>query len=154
MSDLEERLRADLVAAMKSRDTRVVGTLRTVLGAIGNAEGRTGRPLTEAEVTQTVAKEARKRDEAAEAFGSAGRADTAEAERAEADILRAYLPRQLGEDELTELVGAAIEEVGARLGRRPGPADLGQVMKAATARVAGRADGSRVVELVRAGLQA
>ncbi|WP_016700815.1 GatB/YqeY domain-containing protein, partial [Actinoalloteichus spitiensis] len=150
MSDLEERLRADLVAGMKSRDSRVVGTLRTVLGALGNAEGRTGRALTEEEVTQTVAKEARKRDEAAEAFAAAGRTDSAERERAEAEILRAYLPRQLAEDELAALVEAAIEEVGARLGDRPGMAHLGQVMKEATARVAGRADGSRVVALARA----
>src|ERR1700761_1873044 len=90
-------------------------------------------------VLKVLTREAKKRREAAEAFAAAGRADQAAAERAEGDVLAGYLPAQLSDDELAALVAAAIGETGAA-----GLPGLGKVMKAATPRVAGRADGARV----------
>ncbi|GAA0539827.1 GatB/YqeY domain-containing protein [Saccharopolyspora subtropica] len=154
MAELKEKLRADLSAAMKERDTVVTAVLRMALAAISKEEvaGKQARELTDEEVLRVLSKEAKKRDEAAEAFHGAGRADQAEAERGEAEILRRYLPKPLGEDELAQLVREAVSEVEAQLGERPGMKQMGQVMKAANAKVAGRAEGGRVAALVKAEL--
>lgn len=151
MSELKERLRADLTASMKDRDEVRTRTLRMVLTEISKAEvaGRSARDLDDAEVQRVLAREAKRRREAAEAFGDAGRADQAAAEIAEGEILAGYLPAQLGDDELAALVADAIKQTGAT-----GPGSLGQVMKAVTPRVAGRADGSRVAAEVRSQLAA
>ena len=99
------------------------------------------------EITRILAREAKRRREAATAFADAGRGDQAAAERAEEDVLASYLPAQLSDDELTAIVAAAIAETGAS-----GPGGMGQVMKVVTPRVAGRAEGSRVAALVRSQL--
>jgi uncharacterized protein YqeY len=91
-----------------------------------------------------LATEVKRRREAAAAFAEAGRTDSAAAETAEAEIYEAYLPAQLSDEELTSIVDAAIDDVGAE-----GPQQMGQVMKAAMAKVQGRADGSRVSVLVK-----
>jgi uncharacterized protein YqeY len=96
-----------------------------------------------------LTREAKKRREAAEAFAAAGRADQAEAERAEGDVLAGYLPAQLSDDEIASLVAAAVAETGAA-----GMPGMGKVMKAVTPRVAGRADGARVAAEVRRQLAA
>lgn len=149
MSELKERLRADLTASMKDRDEIRTRTLRMVLTEISKAEvsGRAARELDDAEVQRVLAREAKRRREAAEAFGDAGRVDQAAAEIAEGEILAGYLPAQLGDDELAVLVADAIKQTGAA-----GPGSLGQVMKAVTPQVAGRADGSRVATEVRSQL--
>jgi len=146
MSELKERLRADLTASMKERDEVRTRTLRMVLTEISKEEvaGSAARQLDDAEVERVIAREAKRRREAAEAFGDAGRTDQAKAERAEGQILAGYLPAQLGDDELAGLVTAAIAESGAA-----GPGAMGQVMKIVTPRVAGRAEGARVAAEVR-----
>lgn len=146
MAELKERLRADLNAAMRARDQVRMRTLRMALTSITNEEvaGTSARDLTDDEVVRVLTREARKRREAAEAFSAAGRSDQAAAERAEGDVLAGYLPAQLSDDELAALVDAAIAETGAS-----GPSGLGQVMKAVTPRIAGRADGARVAAEVR-----
>ena len=151
MSTLKERLRADLTAAMKARDELVKATLRMTLTAIGNAEvaGSTARELDDAEVIKVITKEAKKRAESAEAFAAAGREELAAQERAEGEVLARYLPAQLSDDELTELARLAVEETAAELGERPGPRQMGQVMKRATAAAAGRAEGGRVAAAVK-----
>jgi uncharacterized protein YqeY len=106
--------------------------------------GATARELDDAEIERVVAREAKRRREAAEAFSGAGRADQAAAEIAEGKVLAAYLPAQLDDAELTGLVAAAIAETGAS-----GPGAMGQVMKAVTPKIAGRAEGSRVAAEVR-----
>jgi uncharacterized protein YqeY len=106
--------------------------------------GSAARELTDDEVMKVLAKEAKRRREAAEAFAAAGRPEQAAAEREEGAILDGYLPAQLDDDELAALVAAAVEETGAS-----GMAAMGQVMKAVTPRVAGRADGARVAAEVR-----
>ncbi|KAA5835942.1 GatB/YqeY domain-containing protein [Saccharopolyspora hirsuta] len=154
MAELKDKLRADLSAAMKERDTVVTGVLRMALAAVGKEEvaGKQARELTDEEVQRVLSKEAKKRDEAAEAFRSAGREKQAEAEVGEAEILRRYLPKPLGDDELAQLVKDAVGEVEAELGERPGMKQMGQVMKAANAKVAGRAEGGKVAALVKAEL--
>ena len=146
MAELKERLRADLNAAMRARDQVRMRTLRLALTSITNEEvaGTSARDLSDEEVVKVLSREARKRREAAEAFGAAGRDEQAAAERAEGEVLADYLPAQLGQDELTALVRAAIAETGAS-----GMQGMGQVMKMLTPRVAGRADGARVAAEVR-----
>jgi uncharacterized protein YqeY len=146
MSELKERIRADLTESMKDRDAVRTRTLRIVLTEISKEEvsGSAARELDDAEVQRVLAREAKRRREAAEAFQGAGRADQAAAERAEGDVLVAYLPAQLDDAELAGLVTAAIAETGAT-----GPGAMGQVMKAVNPKIAGRAEGSRVAAEVR-----
>ncbi|HEV3355236.1 MAG TPA: GatB/YqeY domain-containing protein [Pseudonocardiaceae bacterium] len=154
MADLKAQLRADMTAAMKARESVKLGTLRMALAAINNEEvaGKSARELSDDEVLKVLAREVRKRKEAAEAFEGAGRAEQAASELAEADVLNAYLPAQLSDDELTAAVDAAVAEVASQLGEQPGVRAMGQVMKAANAKVAGRAGGGRVAALVKARL--
>ncbi len=151
MAELKERLRTDLAAAMKARDTTVVGTLRMALSAISTEEvaGETARELSDAEVVRVLAREARKRREAADAFAAAGREELARRERAEGEVLAGYLPAQLSDEELAVLAARAVDEVAVELGERPGPRQMGQVMKVATAEAAGRAEGSRLAAAVK-----
>jgi len=146
VAELKDRLRADLNDAMRARDQVRMRTLRMALTSITNEEvaGASARDLSDEEIVKILIREARKRREAAEAFGAAGRNEQAAAERAEGDVLAEYLPAQLGDDELAELVAAAIAESGAT-----GMKSMGQVMKTVTPRVAGRADGARVAAEVR-----
>ena len=146
MAELKDRLRADLNDAMRARDRVRMRTLRMALTSITNEEvaGASARDLSDDEIIKVLTREARKRREAAEAFGAAGRTEQAAAERAEGDVLADYLPAQLGDDELAALVSTAIAETGAT-----GMASMGQVMKILTPRVAGRADGARVAAEVR-----
>jgi hypothetical protein len=146
VAELKERLRADLKTAMRARDQVRLRTLRMALSSITTEEvaGATARELSDDEVLKVLTREAKKRREAAEAFGAAGRTEQAEAERAEGEVLADYLPAQLGDDELAALVDAAIAETGAT-----GMKGMGQVMKAVTPQVAGRAEGSRVAAEVR-----
>ncbi|MGW5362349.1 GatB/YqeY domain-containing protein [Actinopolymorpha pittospori] len=149
MSDLKDRLRADLTAAMKARDALRASTLRMTLTEVTNAEvaGDTARELSDAEVLEVLDKEAKKRREAAEAFDQAGRAELATKERSEGEILAEYLPTQLSEDELAGIVRAAVTEAGAS-----GMKDMGKVMKIVQPQVKGRAEGGRVAAAVRAEL--
>ena len=154
MSDLKTKIRSDLTASMKAKDAATVSTLRMVLSAIQMEEvsGTSARTLSDADVGKVLAREVKKRSEAARLFADAGRAELAEKERAEAAVISRYLPEQLGDGALSELVGRAVEQVAAELGERPGPRQMGLVMKAANALVAGRAEGSRVSALVKAAL--
>jgi uncharacterized protein len=149
MPTLKDQLRADLTTAMKARDETRTRTLRMALTSISNEEvsGAAAHVLTDDEVVKILTREAKRRREAASAFAGAGRADQAAAERAEEEVLAAYLPAQLDDDELTALIAAAIAETGAS-----GPGGIGQVMKAVTPQVAGRAEGSRVAAMVRSQL--
>ena len=152
MSTLKEQLRSDLTAAMKARDELVKSTLRMTLTAIGNAEvaGSEARELSDDEVLAVIRKEAKKRAESAEAFSGAGREELAAQERAEGEVLARYLPAQLSDDELADIARAAVEQTEAELGERPGPRQMGQVMRNATAAAAGRADGRRLSAAVKA----
>jgi uncharacterized protein len=149
MAGLKDRLRGDLTTAMKSRDEVRTRTLRMVLTSISNEEvaGNAARELSDDEVLRILGREARRRREAADAFEAAGRADQAAAERAEDQVLAEYLPAQLSDAELAAIVAEVINETGAS-----GMSAMGQVMKAVTPRVAGRAEGGRVAAEVRRAL--
>jgi uncharacterized protein len=146
VSELKERLQADLTGAIRARDEVTTATLRMALAAVTTEEvaGTTARKLSDDEVLRVLAREAKKRREAAEAFDSADRPELAGRERAEGAVLERYLPAQLDDAQVTELVRAAIEDT-----RATGMAQMGAVMKAAQARAAGRADGRRLSTEVR-----
>ncbi len=146
MPDLKDRLRADLTTAMKARDELRTATLRMVLAAISAEEvaGREARELADEEVQAVLRREAKKRREAAEAFGVAGRSKQADRERAEGDVLAGYLPAQLDDADLAALVADVVTRTGAS-----GMKDMGKVMGAVQGAVAGRAEGGRVAAEVR-----
>ena len=146
---LKERLKSDLTEAIRARDEVRAGTIRMVLTSITNEEvsGKEARVLTDAEITNVLSREAKKRREAAEAYDSAGSKERGDRERAEGLVIAEYLPSQLSENELQEMIKAAIAETGAS-----GPSGMGQVMKVLSPKIAGRADGSKVSAAVKAAL--
>ena len=146
MGTLKDRLETDLRTAMKARDELLTGTLRMALTAVRNAEvaGEQARELDDDEVRAVLTKEAKKRRDAATAFADAGRAERADRERAEEDVLVGYLPAQLSDEELAGIVAGALAGVDGT-----GKSAMGQAMKAAQAAVAGRAEGGRVAAEVR-----
>ena len=146
MSELKDRLRSDLTTAIRGRDEVATATLRMALAAITTEEvaGSDARELSDDEVVRVLARESKKRREAAEAFGSAGREELAERERAEGTVLERYLPTQLDDAAVSELVAAAIAETGAG-----GMQQMGAVMRVAQQQAAGRADGKRLSTEVR-----
>ncbi|MEZ0077276.1 GatB/YqeY domain-containing protein [Planotetraspora sp. GP83] len=149
MSALKDKLKADLAASMKARDEVRLRTIRMALAAVNVEEvaGRQARELSDDEVVKVLTREAKKRREASEAFADAGRAEQAQAELDEQAVLEEYLPAQLSDEELGRLVDEAIAESGAE-----GPKAMGQVMKVLNPKVAGRAEGGRVAQAVRARL--
>jgi uncharacterized protein YqeY len=146
---LKEKLQNDLTEAMRARDEVRSSTIRMVLTAIKNEEvsGKEARDLSDAEVITVLSREAKKRREAAEAFEQAGANDRAANEKAEGVIIAEYLPAQLSEAELKDLIAGAIDETGAT-----GPQQMGLVMKSIQPKIAGRADGGIVSSLVKAAL--
>ncbi len=146
---IKESLRSDLTEAIRSRDEITSGTIRMVLTAITNEEvaGKEARVLSDDEVITVLSREAKKRREAAEAFENAGRSDRAALERAEGEVIGRYLPAQLSVDEIKKMIADAIASTGAA-----GPGDMGKVMGAVKALIAGKADGSIVSNLVKEAL--
>lgn len=148
MSDLKDRLRADLTTAMKAREQLRASTLRMVLTAVTTAEvsGKEARELTDDDVLTVLTAEAKKRREAAAAFEDAGRVESAEKELAEAAVIADYLPEQLDGEQISALVSEAIAAVGAE---GEGMKAMGKVMGALQPKVKGRADGGVVAAEVR-----
>ena len=146
---LKEKLQNDLTAAMRARDEVRSATIRMILTAVKNEEvsGKEARELNDQEVITVLSREAKKRREAAEAFEQAGASDRAANEKAEGAIIAEYLPTQLSESEIKDLISAAIKETGAA-----GPQQMGLVMKSIQPKIAGRADGGLVSSLVKAAL--
>ena len=140
---LKETLRADLTTAIKARDEVGSSTLRMVLSAITNAEvaGKEAKVLTDDEVLTVLTSEGKKRREAAVAFEDGGRPESAAKERAEAAVIARYLPEQLTEAEIAELVTATIADLGVA---GEGMKVMGRVMGALQPQVKGRADGGVV----------
>ncbi|WP_031080949.1 GatB/YqeY domain-containing protein [Streptomyces sp. NRRL WC-3549] len=149
MTTLKSKLKEDLTTAMKARDELTSSTLRLTLTAISKEEvsGTSARELSDDEVQKVIAREAKKRREAAEAFAKGGRAEQAERERAEGELLDAYLPKQLTDEELDALVTQAVAE--AKAAGAEGPRAMGAVMKIVSPKVAGLAEGGRVAAAVK-----
>lgn len=154
MSELKDRLRADLTAAMKAKDKLRTATLRMLLASIQSEEvsGKQARELTDEDVLKVLSREAKKRGEAAEIYTQNGRGELAANEHAEARIIDEYLPTPLTDAELADVVDTALAQVAEELGERPGSRQMGQVMKAANAIAAGKADGARLSAAVKARL--
>ena len=146
---LKERLQSDLTEAIRRRDEITSGTIRMVLTAITMEEvsGKSARQLSDAEIITVLSREAKKRREAAEAFEAGSRLDRAALERSEGEIIATYLPAQLSEGELQQMINAAIAQTGA-----VGPAGMGLVMKVLAPKIAGKADGGVVSAAVKAAL--
>jgi uncharacterized protein len=137
--DLRERLRADTREAMKAGERELVGTLRMVSNAL-EQEHKEGK----GDEVAALRRERKRRLEAAQAYRDGGSPERAAAEETEAEVIERYLPAELSQDELDELVGVAIEETGAT-----GPQDMGKAMSAVMPKVDGRADGARVSAAVK-----
>jgi uncharacterized protein len=151
MAELKDRLRDDLKTAMKAQDKLRTATLRMLIAAIQAEEvsGTTSRELSDDEVLKVLARESRKRGEAAEIFITNGRGELAANERAEATVIDEYLPVQLNDDELANVVNTAIADVTEQLGHRPHQKDMGLVMKTAIGIAGGKADSARLSAAVK-----
>jgi uncharacterized protein YqeY len=151
MAEFKTRLRADLTDAMKAKDKLRTATLRMLLAAIQTEEvsGKEARELSDDEVLKVLAKEARKRGEAAEIYTQNGRGELAANEHAEARVIDEYLPTPLTDAELADVADTAMAQVAEELGERPGMKQMGMVMNAATALAAGKADGARLSKAVK-----
>ena len=148
MSSLKDRLRTDLTASIKARDEVRSSTLRMVLTAITNAEvsGKVQRELTDDDIIGVLSTEAKKRREAAVAFEEGNRPEMAAKEAAEGEVIAGYLPEQLSESEIADLVTSAIAQTGAA---GEGMRAMGKVMGIVSPQVKGRADGGAVAAEVR-----
>ncbi len=151
MAELKERLRTDLTEAMKSQDKLRTATLRMMLAAIQTEEvsGKQARELSDEEVLKVLARESRKRGEAAEIYTQNGRGELAAEEHAEGRIIDEYLPTPLTDAEVADVADTAIAEVAEQIGERPSVKQMGLVMKVATAIAAGKADGTRLSAAVK-----
>ncbi len=149
MISLYQRLDEAFKGAMKGQQATPLATLRMLRTAIRHREVELKRKLTENEVQAVIASQAKQRREAMAEYTKAGRADLAQKEEEELQVLLSFLPSQLTQQELESEIAQVVNEVGAT-----GPQDLGKVMKSVMARVAGRADGKVVQEMVRRRLTA
>ncbi|MGQ0794226.1 MAG: GatB/YqeY domain-containing protein [Deltaproteobacteria bacterium] len=148
---LRQRIPEDIKSALKNKKTVELSTLRMLQAAVINREidkKRVQSGLSDEEIIEVVGTELKKRKEAAEAFIKGGRADLADGERAEAEVLMAYMPKQMTDAEIREEVIRAIAEAGAR-----SAADLGRVMRAIAPRTKGKADGALVNKIVKEELE-
>jgi len=134
-----EQVQDDVKKAMKARDRERAGALRMIVDVL-----QKDAKLGDGDEVAVLQRERKKRAEAAEAYEKAGRAEQAAAERFEAELIEGYLPQQLSDQELAEIVAAAVAETGASEQRQ-----MGQVMSAVMPKVGGRADGKRVSAAVR-----
>ena len=145
MSELKSKISADLKEAMKAKDKTRLGAIRMLLAAIQTEETEgTKHELTDDEVLKVIAREIKKRRESAEIYTQNGREDLAETELAEVAALEVYQPEQLSDEEVAKLIDEAVAETGATSMK-----EMGQVMKLATEKAAGRADGKRLSTAVR-----
>lgn len=146
---LKQTLQSDLNQAMKSRDKVTAGALRMTIAAVKTAEvsGDTAKELTDDETLKVITKEAKKRREAADAYDAANRPELAEQERAELVVLEKYLPAQLSDAELDQMVAEAVTESGAT-----NMGGMGNVMKILQPKIAGRADGGKIAAAVKRAL--
>jgi uncharacterized protein YqeY len=144
---LRDRLTDEMKSAMKSRDELKLSAIRLIRSAVKNKEIEAKHELDDQGITEVISTLVKQRRESIRLFGEAGRDDLVQKEEAELQTLLAFLPQQMSRDEIVSLVNSVIAECGAQ-----GPKDMGKVMKAIQPRVAGRADGKAVSDLVREAL--
>ena len=147
--NLLERLESDMVKAAKARDSERLGVVRYVRSQTKNREIELRRELKDEDVVEILTRIAKQHRESIEQFTGGGRDDLVESERRQLSVIEEYLPAQLGEQELLEILSEVIDETGAA-----GPRDMGMVMKTIMPRVKGRADGKMLKALVQSRLTA
>ena len=154
MAAIKDRLKQELVAALKAHDEARKSTVRMALAAIANEEvaGKSARELSEAEEQAVLAREVSKRKDSAEAYTAGNRPELAAKEQSEAAILTEFLPQQLTDEEIAAIVAEEVAAVASALGAPPTMRQMGLVMKAVTPRIAGRGDGKTAAALVKAAL--
>ena len=143
MGNLTEKIRADLTAAMKAQEKDRLSTLRMLQSALKNEQINVGHELADEEAMTVIRKAVKQRQDSIEQYTNAGRTELADKERAEMDLLKTYLPAELSEEELEAGLREIIASTGAQSKK-----DMGKVMKEATARFKGRADGKKIQEVV------
>jgi uncharacterized protein YqeY len=141
---LKDELSANIITALKAKDKETVSTLRFFLSAVKNKEKDLRRDISDDEFQAVALAQVKQRQDSIEQFEKGGRTDLADKERAELDILKGYIPEQLGADDLREIVKAAIQETGAESMK-----DMGMLMKAVMAKAKGKADGKLVSAMVK-----
>lgn len=141
---IKERLKTDLITAMKAKEQAKVDCIRFVNAAIKKVEVDTRKDLDDAAVSGILQNLAKQRRDSIEQFRKGGREDLASKEESELALIQAYLPQQMGADELAKLVDSVIAETGAK-----GMKDMGNVMKAVLAKAAGAAEGGAVSAMVK-----
>jgi uncharacterized protein len=149
-----EKIQTDIVVAMKAKDEHRLTTLRMVKSALRNKEIDKREKLTDAEESQILTTLIKQRKESVESFTKGGRPELAEKEQTEIGMIEGYLPQAAGEDVIRGVVQGAIDSLTVD-GKRPGPKDMGSVMKTVQQRIAAdglRADGKVVSEMVKAEL--
>lgn len=149
---ISKKIDADIITAMKAKEEHRLTTLRMVKSALKNKAIDKRAELTDAEESQILTTLIKQRKESVESFTKGNRPELAEKERVEIAMIESYLPQAAGEEEVRAVVVAAIAEVASTTGSKPGPRDMGTVMKAAQQKIATsglRADGKLVSELVK-----
>ena len=149
---LKDQITEDMKAAMRAKDSARLGAIRLLLAAMKQKEVDERITLDDAAVVAVVDKMIKQRKDSITAFEQAGRQDLADKEKAEVEVLQAYLPARLSPEEVQAAVQEIVVEAGAELGRKPGPADMGKLMGVAKARLAGKADMGQVSAAVKAAL--
>lgn len=142
-AELQNRITEDMKQAMKAGDTVKRDTLRMLLSSVKNAANAKLAPLDESEVAAVVAKDVKRHQESIDAFKKGNRPDLVAKEEAEMAILQAYMPKQLGRDEIAAVVKEVIAAVGAK-----GPGDKGKVMQQVMPKLKGKAEGKDINEVV------
>ena len=146
---LKDQITEDMKTAMRAKDSARLGAIRLLLSAMKQREVDERIMLTDTDIATIIEKELKKRRDSITAYKAANRADLADKEQAEVDVLSVYLPKQAGDDEIAAVVAKVIADVGAK-----SPADMGKVMGPVKAALAGKADMSKVSQMVKAALAA
>jgi uncharacterized protein len=142
MGALTERIRTDLTAAMKAQEKDRLSTLRMLQSALKNEQINLGHELSDEEAMSIIRKSVKQRQDSIEQYTNAGRAELADKERAEMELLKTYLPAEMSEAELESGLREIISSTGAQSKK-----DIGKVMKEATAKYRGRVDGKKIQEV-------
>ena len=143
MAALTEKIRADMTAAMKAQEKERLSTLRMLQSALKNEQINSGHELSDEEAMSVIRKAVKQRQDSIEQYTSAGRTELADKEKSEMELLKSYLPAEMSDDELERGLREVIASTGAQSKK-----DMGKVMKEATARFKGRADGKKIQEMV------
>jgi len=143
MAALTEKIRADLTAAMKAQEKERLSTLRMLQAALKNEQINTGQELSDEEAMTVIRKAVKQRQDSIEQYTNAGRTELADKEKSEMELLKTYLPAEMSEEELESGLREIIASTGAQSKK-----DMGKVMKEATAKFKGRADGKKIQEVV------